>query len=461
MGYPESFNELEQWWDTVRLTSDGDAGIRAIEDRIAQETDPERRQILHRFLYQEYVAQGRQEAADAIRGLDPIEPLIRWYEEWRRDSHDVDIVPALEERIRTETDAARLRHLRFLLASEHQQRGDYAAAEAVHLADIAANPDEPMPLIFLAGQKLYQEEKPEAALPIIDRAIEVAMRTGMFRRHALATKARIALALNDHAAVEDVLLRIMALTFTRGNADIGVERDFFDRLPPGSIDPQVATAYEEYCRARGQTRTTTQYSIDRMVQRFAKPNWLKVARIIADVLGACERRQMDTSADAVADSIRFLVEQGKLEAQGDLARWRFSEVRWPDAAAKESSAPSTGADAPAQRASTVVIASRTLTMEVDGRDVAVPVTLYAPVDKTDHWCCEFEIGWPDKPKLGRGNGIDTVQALLIALEMVGINLYSSDPHKQGRLKWDEPHGGYGFPLNSALRQLYQGRDKYL
>jgi hypothetical protein len=45
--------------------------------------------------------------------------------------------------------------------------------------------------------------------------------------------------------------------------------------------------------------------------------------------------------------------------------------------------------------------------------------------------------------------------------MVGIDLYSSDPHKQGRLKWDEPHGGYGFPLNSGLRDLYEGRDKYL
>ena len=75
-------------------------------------------------------------------------------------------------------------------------------------------------------------------------------------------------------------------------------------------------------------------------------------------------------------------------------------------------------------------------MEVDGRDVAVPVTLYAPVDKTDHWCCEFEIAWPDKPKLGKGNGLDAVQALLIALEMVGINLYSSDAHKQGKLKLD-------------------------
>ena len=461
MGYPDSFNELARWFDTVRITSDGDAVIRALEDRIGQEADPERRNILHRFLHQEYVAQGRQEAADAIRGLDPIEPLIRWYKELCREARDVDIIPALEERIRRETDAARLHHLRFQLASEHQVRGDYAAADAVHLADIDANPDEPMPLISLAGQKLYQEEKPEVALPIIDRAIEVAMRTGMFRRHALATKARIALALNDHAAVEDVLRRIMALTFTRGNADIAVERDFFDRLPSGSIDPQVARAYEEYCGAHGETRTTTQFSIDRMVQRFAKPNWLKVARIIVDVLGECERNEIDASGDAVADSIRFLVEQGKLEVQGNLSQWRFSEVRLPGPAAEGAGEASTEAGAPAQRESTVMIASRTLTLEVDGRDVAVPVTLYAPVDKADHWCCEFEIAWPDKPMRGKGNGIDAVQALVIALGMIGINLYSSEAHEQGRLKLDEPGDGYGFPIASALRHLYEGRDRYL
>jgi uncharacterized protein DUF6968/uncharacterized protein DUF3658 len=460
MGYPESFNELARWWDTLRLTSDGDAVIRAIEDRIGQESG-ERRRILHRFLYQEYRAQGREDAARAIRGLDVLEPLHRWYEQWRREGRDADIIPALEERIHHEVDAERVDALRFLLASEHRRRGNYAAAEAVQLADIAAHPDEPMPLIILAEQKLFYEENPQAARPIIDRAIEVAMRAGTFRRHALADKARIALALNDFAAVEEVLRRIMALTFTRGNADIGVERDFFDRLPPGSIDPQVARAYEEYCRARGETRTTTQFSIDRMVQQVAKPNWLKVARIVADVLSECERHQMDVSGDSVADSIRFLVEQGKLEAQGDLAQWRFSEVRLPAAAAKEAGEASSGAETSAQRESTVVIARRTLTMEVDGRDVAVPVTLYAPVDKTDHWCCEFEIAWPDKPKLGKGNGLDAVQALLIALEMVGINLYSSDAHKQGKLKLDEPHGGYGFPLNSALRDLYEGRDRYL
>ena len=38
-------------------------------------------------------------------------------------------------------------------------------------------------------------------------------------------------------AAEDVLIRIMQLGFESGNIDVGFMRDFFDRLPPGSIDP--------------------------------------------------------------------------------------------------------------------------------------------------------------------------------------------------------------------------------
>ena len=111
--------------------------------------------------------------------------------------------------------------------------------------------------------------------------------------------------------------------------------------------------------------------------------------------------------------------------------------------------------------STVIIASRTLTLEVDGRDVAVPVTLYAPVDQTDHWSCDYEIGWPDRRTRHRANGIDSVQALLIAMQMVGVELYTSEAHKSGRLRLDEPGGGYGFPLSYGVRDLYEGRDKLL
>jgi len=45
-----------------------------------------------------------------------------------------------------------------------------------------------------------------------------------------------------------MLTRIMQLGFERGNIDTGIMRDFFDRLPPGSIDPEVARQYEEHFR---------------------------------------------------------------------------------------------------------------------------------------------------------------------------------------------------------------------
>ncbi len=104
-------------------------------------------------------------------------------------------------------------------------------------------------------QKLYHESRPEDAMRFADLAVAVAMRAGMYRRDALGMKARIALELSDYATVESVLREIMQLVFTRGNADCGAERDFFDQLPPGSIDPDVASAYHEYCYARGHRRT--------------------------------------------------------------------------------------------------------------------------------------------------------------------------------------------------------------
>jgi hypothetical protein len=50
--------------------------------------------------------------------------------------------------------------------------------------------------------------------------------------------------------------------------------------------------------------------------------------IMGQVLGECEGRGAD--ADSVAGRVRALVENGQLEAQGDLSGWRYSEVRLPD-----------------------------------------------------------------------------------------------------------------------------------
>ena len=72
----------------------------------------------------------------------------------------------------------------------------------------------------------------------------------------------------------------------------------------------------------------SQREIDRLILSFAKVQWRKVAMIMGQVLGECEGRGAD--ADSVAGRVRALVENGQLEAQGDLSGWRYSEVRLPD-----------------------------------------------------------------------------------------------------------------------------------
>jgi len=330
MGYPQSFNEIDRWCEELRRTHVGADLVRALEERIDAESDPERLQILNWFLAGEYEAQGNEAAVEAIHRRDPAAEIHRWHQEWQQSQPDTDIIPVLEDRIRRETHPSRLHTLRYFLADAHRDRANYVASEAVFLADFEADPARPMPLIFLAGQKLYYEEQPEAAMPVIDRAVEVALRSGTFRRHALGVKARIALALDRHDVVEDVLRQIMALAFTRGNADIGAERDFLDRLPPGSIDADVARAYDEYCRERGALPEALEQHIDDLILSSAAAQWRNVAGIISDVLSTCERDKVEISEFAIGKRVRFLVEHDKLQAKGDLHHPRDSEVKLPD-----------------------------------------------------------------------------------------------------------------------------------
>jgi hypothetical protein len=151
---------------------------------------------------------------------------------------------------------------------------------------------------------------------------------------------------------------------------------------------------------------------------------------------------------------------GRLEVQGNLAHWRYSEVRRPDTTWAHGLESDPYDDASSERVDAAMIAGRILTLKVDRRDVDVPIKVYAPVDKGDHWRCDFEIGWPDKPKRGKGNGIDAAQALMMALRFVGAELYTSKAHAAGKLKCPGQRAGDGFPLPWSLRALAEGEDRF-
>ena len=184
-----------------------------------------------------------------------MEPVNRWIEDARRAGGDLNVASAIEARLESEEDEEIRSSLNFELAGIYKMAGRYDEAERIYLMLFNQSPDEPMPLISLAGQKLYFGEEPAAAMPVIDRAIEAAYRSANFRRATLGVKARIALAQGKFSVVEDVLRRLLQLTHDKRGVDIAPERDFFDRLPPGVINETVARRFDHYYRqARGSRR---------------------------------------------------------------------------------------------------------------------------------------------------------------------------------------------------------------
>jgi hypothetical protein len=107
----------------------------------------------------------------------------------------------------------------------------------------------------------------------------------------------------------------------------------------------------------------------------------------------------------------------------------------------------------------MIIATRTILLREKKRDVEIPVRIHAPERSDGHWICRFEIGWPEGNAQRWGAGEDAVQALVIALQMIGAEIYTSPHHEARRLSWLGRDHGYGFPVANIIRDLLVGDDK--
>lgn len=106
----------------------------------------------------------------------------------------------------------------------------------------------------------------------------------------------------------------------------------------------------------------------------------------------------------------------------------------------------------------MIVASRTLKLRRGAGDADVAVRIFTPRQGEDSWSCDYEIGWPEGTRRGTANGFDSVQALLVALNFIGSELYTSDYHKAGSLAFAGSWKGYGFPVPQNLRDLLIGDD---
>ena len=75
--------------------------------------------------------------------------------------------------------------------------------------------------------------------------------------------------------------------------------------------------------------SVTPADVDALIFAHMVENWRKVARIVGDAVTTCEARSMPLSAEVIAARIGELADTGQIESQGNLTKWRYSEVRLP------------------------------------------------------------------------------------------------------------------------------------
>jgi hypothetical protein len=109
----------------------------------------------------------------------------------------------------------------------------------------------------------------------------------------------------------------------------------------------------------------------------------------------------------------------------------------------------------------MVIATRVLKLRQGPGEIPVPIRVFAPEQRESDWACRFEIDWPDETFTLHAMGVDAVQAMELALKMIGASIYGSDHHAAGDLMWLEPGKGYGFPVSHNIRDLLIGDDETL
>jgi len=107
----------------------------------------------------------------------------------------------------------------------------------------------------------------------------------------------------------------------------------------------------------------------------------------------------------------------------------------------------------------VVIAAREL--KLDGNQkVEVLIGKPEPCPDGIDWYCPYQTIGRGSGNVRYGMGVDTVQALVHALSMVGAELYCSEEYREGRLTWDcGRNGNLGFPVPDSIRDVLPDMSK--
>ena len=109
------------------------------------------------------------------------------------------------------------------------------------------------------------------------------------------------------------------------------------------------------------------------------------------------------------------------------------------------------------------IAVRHYDLAENGQRSDVTVRIFQPEPDPDgpHYRCKVQIEWPSDIKQLFAYGVDAIQALILALNLLGTYINTSQAVKEGRLVWLKPGGGFGLPVPRNVEDILQGDDRQL
>lgn len=106
----------------------------------------------------------------------------------------------------------------------------------------------------------------------------------------------------------------------------------------------------------------------------------------------------------------------------------------------------------------MLIISHILYVKDENGETQVDIRVFKPFLKDGTWYCRYEIDWPEGQRAMDIGGMDALQSLMGALQIVGVEIYRTSYHKEGRLRAYEKELGYGFPIVSNCRDQLIGND---
>jgi hypothetical protein len=98
-----------------------------------------------------------------------------------------------------------------------------------------------------------------------------------------------------------------------------------------------------------------------------------------------------------------------------------------------------------------VIALRQLTLD-GSATVTVELLAPTPSDQSDDFRCGYRIDGLGASKVRYAYGVDSMQALLLAMQSIAAHLYTSEEAKTGRLQW-LGMSNFGLPFADAIADL--------